>query len=337
MAPSSDRAMVRSCTWPLKRRSEEQERCPTENPTPPLFEIRTIPGRGRGLFPLVNLTKGTLILAETPFFTLLNIDIFNPTESSLLQKVSVLTSKQERQFRSLHNNYAGEEPTLVSIARTNVLDITPEIDAIYPTFSLLNHSCVPNAHYSWNKNIQKGTLHAIGDIKAGEEITISYGDHPRGHGDFKCSCTLCTSLPPEMAHSDTQRNRLITLRTQIMHRLTIQHENCLSDLREMKGLLQDIYRNSPGTALAWVYFTASEVAASQSDLARASVFAERAYEARVVCEGVIHQLVLWCGKVGADLRLHEGYGSTDFRETSVDMVPLGLGVEEFEEWLWTWE
>lgn len=36
-----------------------------------------------------------------------------------------------------------------------------------------NHSCVPNAYYSWNNDIKRLTVHAIRKIPEGEEITIS--------------------------------------------------------------------------------------------------------------------------------------------------------------------
>lgn len=40
--------------------------------------------------------------------------------------------------------------------------------------SRINHSCIPNAHFSWNANIGRETVHAVRDIRKGEEITISY-------------------------------------------------------------------------------------------------------------------------------------------------------------------
>lgn len=62
----------------------------------------------------------------------------------------------------------------------------------------------------------------------------------------------------------------------------------------MKELLLEVYNNCAGTSLAWVYFTASQVAASQSDLARASVITERAYRARVCVRRRAKPL---CGKL----------------------------------------
>ncbi|KAH7330452.1 hypothetical protein BKA65DRAFT_565835 [Rhexocercosporidium sp. MPI-PUGE-AT-0058] len=336
MAPTT-RLVAKRYARPLGGRREVLENMSTSQTPSPIFAIRTIPGRGRGLFALIDIAQGTRIATEAPFFTLPNIDSLNVLEVSILRRLEGLSSTQQQQFHALYNNFVGQEPPLVGIVRTNVLGINPQIDAIFPTFSFINHSCVPNAYYSGNEDVRLGSLYAIADISAGDEITIKYGDHARGHTGFQCNCQLCISSLGNRIHSDIQRDRIKVLEAQIEHRVEIQHEACLEDLREMKELLLEVYHNCPGTSLAWVYFTASQVAASQSDLARASVFAERAYRARRVCEGEDHPYVKCYKMVRDDLSLRKDYRSTDFRETGFDKVPKHLGLEEFEDWLWTWE
>ncbi|KAG4437964.1 hypothetical protein IFR05_006545 [Cadophora sp. M221] len=311
MAPTTRRTAMKD-TRGEGRFGAKQGAISSNQPISTIFEVRTVPGRGRGLFALIDIPQGKRIATEAPFFTLPNIDELNVLKVSILQRLQALSSEQQQQVHALHNNFVGQEPALVGIVRTNVLGISPQIDAVFPTFSLINHSCVPNAHYSGVENQRRGNLYAIGEIKAGDEITINYGDHTRGHNGFQF------------------------LQAQIIQRVEIQHEACLEDLREMKDLLLDVYNNCAGTSLAWVYFTASQVAASQSDLARASVFAERAYWVRVVCEGEHHPYVESYKSVRDNLQLHMGYGSTDFEETTADMVPMNLGLEDFEDWLWTW-
>jgi SET domain-containing protein len=69
----------------------------------------------------------------------------------------------------------------------------------YSTICLVNHSCLPNAHNSWNSDAKWETIHAIRYIKPGEEITISYDKG--GSSDFRrtylkdalgfdCNCSL---------------------------------------------------------------------------------------------------------------------------------------------------
>jgi hypothetical protein len=54
------------------------------------------------------------------------------------------------------------------------------IGGIYPTICLINHSCLPNAHNSWNSDTKYKTIHAIRYINAREEITIFYNKRRTG-------------------------------------------------------------------------------------------------------------------------------------------------------------
>lgn len=46
--------------------------------------------------------------------------------------------------------------------------------AVFETIGLIEHSCRPSCCYSWKKATCRGAAHAARDIKAGEELTISY-------------------------------------------------------------------------------------------------------------------------------------------------------------------
>ena len=43
-----------------------------------------------------------------------------------------------------------------------------------PERKSFNHSCVPNADYCWDPDLQRMTVHAVKDVKLGEEITLTY-------------------------------------------------------------------------------------------------------------------------------------------------------------------
>lgn len=45
---------------------------------------------------------------------------------------------------------------------------------IFPLFSRINHSCVPNARNYYNPTLRRLTVHACRDIEAGEQIFVSY-------------------------------------------------------------------------------------------------------------------------------------------------------------------
>lgn len=79
---------------------------------------------------------------------------------------------------------------------------------IFPLYSRVNHSCVPNIHNSYNPNIQRLTTYALRDIAAGEQIFTSYLDSACRTGQqrrqmtldmwgFVCACHACTDESSE--------------------------------------------------------------------------------------------------------------------------------------------
>ncbi|TKA26514.1 hypothetical protein B0A50_05351 [Salinomyces thailandicus] len=81
--------------------------------------------------------------------------------------------------------------------------------------SRINHSCIPNATSQWEPSLQSLTVHAIEDIAAGEEITISYVEALRkreerqqslkGRYNFDCDCPACDSTTVFGQMSDRSR------------------------------------------------------------------------------------------------------------------------------------
>ena len=60
--------------------------------------------------------------------------------------------------------------------RTNALSLDPgfSIGNIFPVVRRFNYECRSNIQHTWNSSRKHETIHAIRDIKAGEEITIFY-------------------------------------------------------------------------------------------------------------------------------------------------------------------
>lgn len=78
----------------------------------------------------------------------------------------------------------------------------------------VNHSCAPNVFHRFNANISSITMHALRDIKPGEEILTSYIDicQPTSqrrrimyHWGFKCKCEVCCAHDVDQ---DWRRKRL---------------------------------------------------------------------------------------------------------------------------------
>jgi SET domain-containing protein len=185
----------------------------------PLYETRSLPGKGNGLVACSDIAKGTRILCEKPLFRLASLA--NMVDSAVLVKVKALSKDQQRQYLSLHNNYP-KDNAFSGIFKTNALPCGAgsPIGAVYPTICLINHSCDSNSHHSWNDLTNSETIHALRDIKAGEEITICYANPEvyqvrraklRGSFGFDCDCSLCSLPLDERNRSDARRIRIAQL------------------------------------------------------------------------------------------------------------------------------
>ncbi|XP_038058725.1 SET and MYND domain-containing protein 4-like [Patiria miniata] len=94
--------------------------------------------------------------------------------------------------------------------REAVVDTTKQVrlaTAIYPTASLLNHSCQPNVIASFDGAVL--TMRATRDIQPGQEILHCYGPHAKHMSRdvrqralqeqyfFTCTCHACTTAPAD--------------------------------------------------------------------------------------------------------------------------------------------
>lgn len=190
------------------------------------YNICAIPGKGYGCIALRPIPRGTRILTDTP---LLVIPKANYMKADIEAAFSSLHPWQEEAYFTLHSGHGqslskwprqihasvpardrqrieeqhaartGSEATLISIFQTNCMEMGTGA-AVFLHTSRFNHSCNPNACFSWNASIGKETIHSMRDIKEGEEITISYVDmeHDKRlrawelkHYGFVCDCPAC--------------------------------------------------------------------------------------------------------------------------------------------------
>ncbi|TVY51235.1 SET domain-containing protein 5 [Lachnellula cervina] len=312
----------------------------------PLFSIQPVTGKGKGLVARFNIGKGKRILSETPFFTTPNLVSGSLMESSIATKLKALSKTEQRQFLSLHNNFPGKHP-FSGITKTNALPCGPDsvIGGVYPTICLINHSCLPNAHNSWNSDAKHETIHAIRLIKAGEEITISYdkgGPYDsrraglkRAFG-FECNCSLCILPLAELQASDSRRRQIRLLDEAIgdPERVMIRPEESLADCQSLLRVLEEEYKDGVGVLIARLYYDAFQICITHGDQARASVFAERGFRSRVICEGEDSPETQNIKGLMENPATHRNSGVSKRWKTAKKLVPKGLDNAGFEKWLW---
>ena len=311
----------------------------------PLFEIKTVPGKGKGLVARFNIAKGTRILYENPLFATSNLSPISQMESTIATKLKALSRAQQRQFLSLYNNFPGKHP-FSGVVKTNALPCGPDsvIGGIYPTICLINHSCLPNAHNSWNSIYKCETIHAIRYINGGEEITIAYdkggsSDSRRTHlkdaFGSDCNCSVCSLAFAELEISDTRRLQIQLLDDAIgdSDRVMNRPEDCLADCHSVLQFLEE-YHGGAGASIARLYYDAFQISITHGDQARASVFARMAHESRVICEGEDSPETRKVKNLMDNPAGHRNFGASTRWKTAKGLVPKGLNAGEFERWLW---
>ena len=312
----------------------------------PLFEVQTVPGKGKGLVARCNIARGTRILYESPLFTTHNLSPISLMESTIATKLKSLSKTQQRQFLMLHNNFPGKHP-FSGVVKTNALPCGSDslIGGIYPSICLINHSCLPNAHNNWNSDTKCETIHAIRDINAGEEITITYDKggssdsrhtHLKDGFGFDCSCELCSLSLPELQISDARRLQIQHLDDAIGDpiRVMTRPDDCLADCHSLLQVLDEEHHRDVGAWIPRLYYDTFQISITHGDQARASVFAERAYKSRVICEGEDSPATQKVKELMKNPAGHRNFGASTKWKTAKGLVPKGLDAGGFERWLW---
>ncbi|QDS75469.1 hypothetical protein FKW77_004315 [Venturia effusa] len=170
-------------------------------PNPPL-KIQKTPGKGHGTISTRPLPAGSILHAENPL-------IKSSTGSTLsislsCHLLSTAASSYLHLLSDLHKAHP-DDSQYIRIWNTNHFAIPPDLrtGCLYVKASFLNHSCEPNADYTFTEG---GWIVVVAarDIGEGEEVTISYvgpeilmlgaGERRRalrGRCGFECLCEAC--------------------------------------------------------------------------------------------------------------------------------------------------
>ena len=258
-----------------------------------IFSVRTS-AAGKGAFASRDIQRGDLILSEKPIVCLPTGGLEPVMRGAIEIAVRNLSPTHLDGYLSLHNSHDTCETCscfpipLLGIFATNAIATTDGNAGVSLGAARFNHSCSPNASYSFNSNTGEIRIYALGTIPRGEEIFVSYicldqirrsrQDNLRPGYHFTCACSVCSLPEAESKQSDARRLRLKELSEIIISfnfTKANQHLNCAVEgirlLRE-EGCLGGTDDFT---------FLAGPICAYYSDWVSTSYWASLTYHARV--------------------------------------------------------
>jgi hypothetical protein len=261
----------------------------------PPFIQHDFPGKGRGLLANKTLQRGSVIFASTPLLITdpdLH-DLNNPERLALLHRgVDTLPADSQTLFWKLmgHTDADAVDDRIT----TNNFEVSIDgisQSALFPEIAMLNHDCRPNAVYAFDQDTMTHYVHAIREIRPGEEITISYIDNETDRATrmgklerlwgFKCDCAACTANPALVAESDSRLQHVAVL-TKALDDWTVSS----AATPEMAELLISLFEQERLSAsLAMGYKHAAEVYSSFGRRWEAMKYARKSTELNMLDKG----------------------------------------------------
>ena len=214
------------------------------------YQITSVPGRGLGVFATKDIKRGQRIFAEPPVLTLDDLageyGNRNLKPKQVKEALAKLSPKDQARFMKLKNCFEGDktrpqygnEPLLGRV-QTNGFGAPPTHDmVIFDKLSRFNHSCRPNAVFSWNEVLLHGVIFALSDIKAGEEIFVDYGVGGvtwaerrvslKRRFNFYCGCEICSFSDAERDahdHAPCRHISRLPAHAQLQYRTSTTHSS----------------------------------------------------------------------------------------------------------------
>ncbi|XXG98938.1 hypothetical protein Hte_005271 [Hypoxylon texense] len=211
-----------------------------------MFELRAAPGKGLGMFATRDIQRGEMLIHETALISLTKEQDKNSWWAFLYEEFEKLSPEDQATYLELSylpNDYSEyvtdisdylsdlrgiEEENLeakvelvikiMAIYAVNNAELSNDCkysSGVFATYTRINHSCIPNAAWTWQPESQALEVCASQDIAADEEITISYiitissyrsrAVQLADYG-FECRCRACDG--PDKEVSDQRRQRL---------------------------------------------------------------------------------------------------------------------------------
>jgi hypothetical protein len=316
-----------------------------------LYTIKPITGKGLGFIAASKISKGTRILLEVPLFkTPDSTEDIGSAEIIVLREVKSLTKDQQRAFFALQNVQGRNKCTpVLGIAITNMLPLGGSNNGgLFLEASRINHSCQPNAQHAWNDDLGHLTIHALRDIEADHEITISYISgvslgyaerqrHLMDAFSFVCACELCSLPLTARTESDYRLDQIRSIdedegAATDLDQVLKRPAKSLSQVHRLFELLEE--EGICDIRISRACFNAFQIAAIVGDKARAKVFAERAYAARKVLAGDDNPMTIEFKHLAKQPVDYHLFGKRFHCYDDNWEAPREICGEELENWLW---
>ncbi|KAF9870358.1 SET domain-containing protein 5 [Colletotrichum karsti] len=175
-----------------------------------IWEVRPSPGKGLGVFARRKIPKHTIIIDETPLFTVDPGSLvsgqgfaFDTIATAVDEAFERLNATARAAYLSCPENRDADDAKFsreALIFRTNGFTMAGGTIGIFPRIAKLNHACRPNA-----ASVSVGGRRVIWagrDIAAGEEVTATYAPLTEttearrarlAQWGFTCDCQSCAA------------------------------------------------------------------------------------------------------------------------------------------------
>ncbi|GAA5971954.1 hypothetical protein JCM11641_001585 [Rhodosporidiobolus odoratus] len=210
---------------------------PTPPPIPsyaPLYEVKELSGKGKGLVATADLAPDSLILLDRPLLVYVPSAIPRPHINAILSRaLAPLSREQQEAFLGLHNCFSSSasDGALLGRAETNGLPVVSLSDlptsanadavsytGVFPLASRINHACDANCRLEWSAEDWVLRVKTSRAVKKGEELCISYivpfqkrrerREELRVKWRFECMCGWCSLPDAESAKKDEEREKM---------------------------------------------------------------------------------------------------------------------------------
>ncbi|KAE9962215.1 hypothetical protein BLS_000662 [Venturia inaequalis] len=304
------------------------------------YKYEQVTGKGLGVIANATFARGAKLQSYTPILAFQDdmMQFMSRQDRDLMQSIAVsrLPKASQDIFYSLMG-HAGENPILDRI-KTNAFTVnmgsfqTADFFwGVLPETSRFNHDCRPNSAYFFNSETLSHHVHAVREIRPGEEITISYltpylQTHQREHKmrkqwGFKCTCSLCTAPHHMQQISDHRLSLLPGLEDELndlspTRTATPSTAILLATLFESENLI---------AAAADAYMYASLEYAYLSDKRNAQIWAAKAVEGMALSMGVEHvyYVAMWDMLLDPERTDAWGFVGNGFRMRNGTVVSKG--------------